>query len=461
VKKFAIGVCAALLCLTGASAQAQQEGDSGALLVIMDISGSMAEDDGSGAPRIEGAQTAVEDLVDAVPDGTRIGLRVYGDQYEGDDQAEGCQDIRLAVPIGPVSSTGPQIVSEIDGVTPTGFTPIGASLQAAADDFTDEANRSIVLVSDGEDTCGEPPPCEVAEQLTSDGIEVRVDTIGLTIEDNPTAQGELECIAEVTGGTYVEAADATELTERLSQVSTRAIQGWSAEGEEIDGGPIVTGATPIEPGTTYIDDVVSGEARWYSFPVQEGQDVTVTMSEDGSLFYGCCVVLRLYQPDQQTDYGREGGFSDETPKIYRTGTREEGAEQTGDHYVSVVLDDDDSEGAPLEYQLDVAVEGSGADDTATATESATSAPSDDAGQATATASPDDAGQATATATPDDAGDDTAASTPEEETAATDAATNSDDGNGLLTALVIILAVAVVALGGAVVWLMARMRKGSG
>ncbi|CAN5403474.1 hypothetical protein BH23ACT6_BH23ACT6_08170 [soil metagenome] len=440
MKSLLAGAMSIALCLVAPVAVAQEEGQ-GALLVIMDVSGSMKENDAAGGSRIDGARAAATDLVEAVPDGTPIGLRVYGDEYDGSDKAEGCLDTRLAVPIGPVEDTGGDITAEIEDATPTGFTPIGYSLQQAADDFGDEANRSIVLVSDGEDTCGDPPPCEAAEQLIADGIDVRVDTIGLAIEDDQEAQDQLECIAEATGGDFFEASGADELTERLSQVSTRAIEGRSAEGEEVDGGPIVTQASPIEPGTTYLDDVVTGESRWYSFPVQEGDQITVTLSEDGTVSYGCCLELRLIKPDQVSGFGFDNGYTDDVPKIYRTGTNEDGANETGDYYLSVLLDGQVSEGdGALEYQLEVAVEGAGGEDEETATETESTDETD-----AATAQPDDNEQ---TAEPGD-----------EQTTAADAS-DTDDGNGLLLPIVIVLGVAVLALGGAVVYLLIRMNRQS-
>ncbi|MGB3256510.1 MAG: VWA domain-containing protein [Ornithinimicrobium sp.] len=432
-----VAVVAAVLCLVAPSASAQ-EGDSGALLVIMDVSGSMNEDDGAGAPRINGARAAAQDLVEAVPDGTRIGLRVYGDRYDGSDKEEGCQDTRLAVPIGPVESTGEQINTEIDDSVPSGFTPIGLSLEQAADDFTDDANRSIVLVSDGEDTCGDPRPCDVAKDLSTSGIDVRVDTIGLAIEDNPQAQTELECIAEATGGDFVQAADASELTNRLSQLSTRAVQGWSADGEEIEGGAIVTQATPIEAGTTYVDDVVANEARWFSFPAQEGQDITVTVSEDGSQDYGCCVALRLYTPDQTSSLGLDNGAPQGTAQILRVTTPPDGAFESGDYYVSVDRSTSTRDPGPVTFQLDVSVEGGDA-------AAETSAP------ASTEPATDDA---EASATPDSAGADEA-----EATVAADPP-DTQEGNGLLITLVVILGVAVLALGGVVAWLVVRMNKPS-
>lgn len=424
-----------VLCLLPNAALAQQQ-EEGALLVIMDVSGSMDEGDGAGGTRIEGARAAATDLVEAVPEGTQIGLRVYGDEYGGSNREQGCQDTRLAVPIGPVESTGTDITSQIEDATPTGFTPIGFSLQQAAGDFTDQSNRSVVLVSDGEDTCGDPPACEVAEQLTQDGIEVRVDTIGLAIEDNQEAQDELTCIAETTGGSYVEAADAEELTERLSRVSTRAIEGWSAEGQDVDGGPIITDATAVEPGTTYLDDVVPGEARWYSFPVQEGEDVTVTLSEDGTVAYGCCLELNVTEPDQESRIGFENGYTDGVPKIYRTGTLDEGARASGDHYLSVVLDDDGEQA--LQYQLELQIEGD---------PSTTEPPTTDADEETTPNGADDA-QST------EAGDDGA----KEGQASSEG--GADGGNGLLLTLVIVLGVAVAALGVAVIYLLRQSQRRS-
>ena len=433
-----VAAVTAVLCLGAPSASAQ-EGDSGALLVIMDVSGSMNEDDEAGAPRIDGARTAARDLVDTVPEGTRIGLRVYGDQYDGSDKEEGCQDTRLAVPIGPVESTGEQINSEIDDSVPTGFTPIGLSLEQAADDFTDEANRSIVLVSDGEDTCGDPKPCDVAKDLSESGIDVRVDTIGLAIEDNPQAQTELECIAEATGGDFVQAADASELTTRLSQLSTRAVQGWSADGEEIEGGAIVTEATPIDPGTTYVDDVVANEARWFSFPAEEGQDIVVTVSEDGSQNYGCCVTALLYMPDQTSRLARDSVSPQGVAQILRLATAPQGADESGDYYVSVDRSTSTEDSGPVTFQIDVSVEGGDA-------AAETSAPT--------TTEPEATDDASASATPDAAEAD--------ETEATVAAepTDTGDGNGLLVTLVVLLGLAVLALGGVVAWLVAKMNRGS-
>src|SRR5699024_4759075 len=52
--------------------------DAGKLLLVLDASGSMAEDAGGGQTRIEAAKDALRTVVDELPDDAEVGLRVYG-----------------------------------------------------------------------------------------------------------------------------------------------------------------------------------------------------------------------------------------------------------------------------------------------------------------------------------------------------------------------------------------------
>ena len=83
----------------------------------------------------------------------------------------------------------------------SGYTPIGESLRVAARGLPAEGPRSIVLVSDGEDACTPPPPCEVAKQLKQSGrIDLVVHTIGFKV--GAAARAQLTCIASATGGGF-------------------------------------------------------------------------------------------------------------------------------------------------------------------------------------------------------------------------------------------------------------------
>lgn len=407
------------------------EGEGGQLLVILDVSGSMERTDPSGTTLMDGARQAVRDFVGGVPEQVEVGLRLYGSEYAGDVEAQGCRDTELAVPIAPASESGSDIVAAVDQAQPTGFTPIGYSLTQAAADFTVDDFRAIVLVSDGEDTCGNPAPCQAAKQLARGGIEVRIDTVGLFLQDNAAARKQLECIAKATGGTYVPADDTAALTEQLSAVSSRAISTFQAAGEEVVGGPAQTQATPIEAGTAYVDDILKGEARWYSFDLVEGQQVTITATDDGSVDYGCCLSYSFLGPGGN-QLARDSGYNERgTANTYVIGTTtDDGVFDAGTYYFSVTLDDstNEEEYGALPFQFTVETTDPVATETPTETPTPTASATD-----------------TPTATPTD-----------EPTASDSASSDSSSVPSVVWVLIGVLVLAVVALGAMVLVLLRRV-----
>ena len=72
------GLILAWLTLPGSAHAAQSEEEPApSLLLIMDSSGSMNAGDGSGGTKIQAAKTALNGVVDALPDDSQVGLRVY------------------------------------------------------------------------------------------------------------------------------------------------------------------------------------------------------------------------------------------------------------------------------------------------------------------------------------------------------------------------------------------------
>lgn len=349
----------AVLAGTIAAGPANAEPADGAVLVILDVSGSMQRDDGTGTTLMQGARDAVAALLDDLPDETPVGLRLYGASYAGNNERQGCRDTELAVPIGPAGTTGSRIERAVDRARPTGFTPIGGALAAAAGDFGPEGQRTIILVSDGEDTCGSPAPCQAARRLAAQDIDVRVDTIGLRLQGDRAAQQQLRCVADATGGSFVTADDTAALTREMTAASTRAVQRYETAGESVAGGPALTQATPVEPGTAYTDSVVGGEARWYSFEAGEGQGVRLVLTEDGSVEHGCCLELRVIDPEG-SGLRFENGFNRAgTAETYIATVDELGA--SGTHYVQVSLTADDATGS-LPYDFTLEVSGDGAEE---------------------------------------------------------------------------------------------------
>lgn len=239
---------------TPASAFAQAEDESTPVMVVLDASGSMKQADAPG-PRIDAAKKAVGALVDALPDDARVGLTVYGTGTGSSDaeRAAGCKDIRRLVPVSPVDRAA--FGTAVAGIKASGYTPIGQSLRAAAAALPAEGGRSIVLVSDGEDTCAPPEPCQVAKELKAAGVDLVVHTIGFKV--GAAARTELSCIAAATGGTYREADSGAALGDVLTNRVQRAIRPYTAIGVPIRGSATIASAPTLEPGQ-YLDTYEKG-----------------------------------------------------------------------------------------------------------------------------------------------------------------------------------------------------------
>ncbi|MFF9568599.1 VWA domain-containing protein [Streptomyces sp. NPDC014685] len=232
---------------------------SGSLVMVLDSSGSMADDDGTGRTRMESAREAVGTVVDGLPDGYPTGLRVYGA-----DRARGCTDTRLVRPVRALDRAA--VKRAVAAVRPKGDTPIGLSLQKAAEDLPRPSDgavgtRTILLVSDGEDNCGVPEPCEVAERLGKEGVGLRIDTVGFQVRG--AAREQLECVAAAGNGRYYDAPDADALARQLQRAAQLSADGYRLRGERIEGTATREGAPALAPGQ-YLDTIGPGETRYYA-----------------------------------------------------------------------------------------------------------------------------------------------------------------------------------------------------
>ncbi len=221
-------------------------------VLILDASGSMTTPDAPG-PRIDAAKAAAKALVADLPEDAHLGLVTYGTTTDSspEAQAAGCQDVTTLLPLGPLDRSA--LNTAIDSLTPSGYTPISLALdQATAQLPTDDAKQAIVLVSDGEDTCGRPP-CEVAAQLHAQHPGLAISTIGFRT-DGP-ASDQLNCIANTTGGMFVQASNAKQLTARL--IATQDVQAAKASLSSTgsNGINLGTNATDIRKAHTDFPDV--------------------------------------------------------------------------------------------------------------------------------------------------------------------------------------------------------------
>ncbi|MHA3725060.1 VWA domain-containing protein [Leucobacter sp. HY1910] len=217
------------------------------LIMVLDLSGSMNEEDGTGLIKLTGAKKAVSNAIRSLPAAQPFGLW----QYPGgtSDCSAGSFEITPAK-ITDLAGT----IRQVDSLIAEGGTPTGPALQATVDQLksTGTTQATLVLVSDGESNCGEPP-CAVTEQIIEDGFDVTVHAVGFRVSE--AGREELDCIASVTGGKYVDVDDSDELNNEIRDMTRAKLHIEVAETLSFAGIPAritatVTNVTPISASDT-------------------------------------------------------------------------------------------------------------------------------------------------------------------------------------------------------------------
>ncbi|MEV7106226.1 VWA domain-containing protein [Streptomyces atroolivaceus] len=303
-KRLTAGVCVLLATLAAglgtalpAAADEPPTAASPKVELVLDVSGSMRTRDIDGESRMSAAKQAFNDVLDAVPDEVELGIRTLGADYPGDDRKTGCKDTEQLYPVGPLDRT--EAKTAVATLTPTGWTPIGPALLGAADDLEGgDATRRIVLITDGEDTCGPLDPCEVARDIAARGIHLVIDTLGLV--PNAKIRQQLTCIAEATGGTYTAVQHTDELSGRVKQLVDRAAEPVITP-VATEGAGSCSAAPELKAGL-YTDRQEIGKHRWYRVDVLPGQELraSVSVSADRAVNDDYGVLLRAL-----TAHGRE------------------------------------------------------------------------------------------------------------------------------------------------------------
>ena len=191
--------------------------ETGPVILVLDASGSMVRETRAGRSRMQDAQEAMTDAIAMLPDDSEVGMLVFGTGTGNDDseRAAGCQDVKTLQELGPIDRKA--LSNAVDSVAASGFTPLGPSMRTAASLLPADGPGTIVVVSDGVDTCSPPPACEVASELRSVNPQLTIHAVGFAIDDDEAAQQQLECIGRVGGGGYVSAANVQQLSSRIAR----------------------------------------------------------------------------------------------------------------------------------------------------------------------------------------------------------------------------------------------------
>ena len=190
----------AILCAP-LPAQAEKQ-----VVLVLDASGSMwGQIDGKA--KITIAREVIDGILQEWNSDNSIGLVTYGHRRKGD-----CGDIETLIPVGRLDRAAFNKV--IGGLNPKGKTPMTAAVELAAETLRHTENAAtVILVSDGEETC-DADPCTVAAELEKAGIDFTAHVIGFDVTEQ-TGLRQLQCIAGNTGGEFLAAKDAPSLKEAL------------------------------------------------------------------------------------------------------------------------------------------------------------------------------------------------------------------------------------------------------
>ena len=290
--------------------------------IILDASGSMMKKL-DGKYKMDIAKSALNETVSALDSELiRLAFRAYGfdDTVEKTPEAS-CPNTELLVSF---DKGGSKTISDTArGLKAYGYTPIAKSLELAGQDLKQfsDSKPSIVLISDGEETCG-GDPVRVIEDLKKAGIDVQVHVIGFDIDEKTRKQ--LKQIAKAGDGLYFDAENYNMLIQSLQAVID-SIHGKVAELAPgrflmpVMGGNDIDHSVVLSPGRyTLKDHVQKGHGNYYFVQTDKGelavirgyiQSKAVTKTREGELkeakhHLGGFTIF-VFDPDKKEIKGRK------------------------------------------------------------------------------------------------------------------------------------------------------------
>jgi Ca-activated chloride channel family protein len=109
----------------------------------------------------------------------------------------------------------------VGGIVPAGRTPLTSGIEIAAEALDFRTRPGVIVVlTDGEETCGRSP-CDLAKQLHAAANKLTVHVIAFRYEGSSWSGTvtvmDLMCVAEANNGLYLKANNEEELVEALNK----------------------------------------------------------------------------------------------------------------------------------------------------------------------------------------------------------------------------------------------------
>ena len=221
-----------LLALSRPVAAVAEPRREGTVILAFDVSTSMAAKDMQ-PTRLDAAKAAARGFVEKQPSTVKVGVVAFGGtgviaQQPTTDKDQVLASVNRLTPQGE-TSLGRGILTSLSAIAGKPIVSNGDTEQGGADEtpIGYYGGTAIVLLTDGENTSG-PDPANLADLASAAGVKIY--TIGLGSAEGTVLEmggfsiathldeDTLKQIAEISGGTYYNATDATSLSQVYDSV---------------------------------------------------------------------------------------------------------------------------------------------------------------------------------------------------------------------------------------------------
>ncbi len=186
-------------------------------MIVFDASGSMSGNQTLGIPnseaRIDQVRSALAEVLPSATKFRKVGLISFGPGPYN--------QCNVKLELKPMPDAAEAIMNAVNALVPAGKTPLTSAVEQAAN-VLDYKNKPgvIVVVTDGEETCGRSP-CELAKMLHATGAQLTIHVIAFRYESfSWTGEGaalDLQCLAETNSGIYTKVNTDEDLVQALEK----------------------------------------------------------------------------------------------------------------------------------------------------------------------------------------------------------------------------------------------------
>ena len=189
-------------------------------MIVFDASGSMSgngwgygSETAGTVSRIDKVRATLAKILPRVTRLRRVGLISYGP-----GQWDQCN---VHLDLTPTANATAAIMAAVNALTPAGKTPLTAAVAQAAEVLEFRTKPGIiVVVTDGEESCG-GSPCALGNELQSEATDLTVHVIGLRVKGytwtGEQSLVETKCLAERSHGLYLTVETEDDLIEALEK----------------------------------------------------------------------------------------------------------------------------------------------------------------------------------------------------------------------------------------------------